>query len=59
MRFKKKEKEAKKFPIKDISFEEIKYAVHEYSRELPPNIPLKILIKDDLSLDYTLLAPPF
>ncbi|WP_244535097.1 DUF3939 domain-containing protein [Gracilibacillus kekensis] len=55
--FKKKKKEAEKFPVKEVSFEEIKYAVHEYSRDLAPNIPLKILVKDDLSLDYTLLAP--
>ncbi|WP_018933415.1 DUF3939 domain-containing protein [Gracilibacillus lacisalsi] len=57
MWFKKKKKEAKKFPTKDISLEEVRSAIHEYSRDLPPNIPLKILIKDDLSLDYTLLAP--
>ncbi|WP_208590431.1 DUF3939 domain-containing protein [Gracilibacillus suaedae] len=57
MWFKKKRKEAKKFPTRDISLEEVRSAIHEYSRDLPPNIPLKILIKDDLSLDYTLLAP--
>ncbi|WP_058308200.1 DUF3939 domain-containing protein [Gracilibacillus massiliensis] len=57
MWFKKKAKEAKIFPVRDVSFEEIQSAIHQYSQDLPPNIPLKILVKDDLSLDYTLLAP--
>lgn len=60
MWFKKKQKEQKKeekFPIKDVSLEEVRYAIHEYSRTLPPNVPLKVIIKDDLSIDYTLLAP--
>ncbi|MGP4041941.1 DUF3939 domain-containing protein [Gracilibacillus sp. D59] len=57
MWFKKKQKETKKFPTKDISLAEVRSAIQEYSKELPPNIPLKILIKDDLSIDYSLLAP--
>lgn len=54
---KKKEKKEKTLPKKDLSLDEVRYAIHEYSRELPPNVPLKIIIKDDLSIDYTLLAP--
>lgn len=60
MWFKKKKKEKQKeekFPIKDLSLEEVRYAIREYSRTLPPNVPLKVIINEDLSIDYTLLAP--
>ncbi|MDX8045738.1 DUF3939 domain-containing protein [Gracilibacillus sp. S3-1-1] len=57
MWFKKRKDKKEKFPTKAISLEEVRSAIHTYSKDLPPNIPLKILIQDDLSLDYTLLAP--
>ncbi|UOQ86562.1 DUF3939 domain-containing protein [Gracilibacillus salinarum] len=54
---KKKTAKEKTYPIKDISLEEVRHAIHAFSKELPADIPLKIVAKDDLSLDYSLLAP--
>ncbi|GGM25210.1 hypothetical protein GCM10011351_08690 [Paraliobacillus quinghaiensis] len=47
----------KDYPIIDISITELKHALHEYGMELPKEIPLSIVVKDDLSIDYQLLAP--
>lgn len=59
--FKKNSKQAdekkKSYPTIDISLTELKHAIHEYGMQLPKEIPLSILIKDDLSIDYQLLAP--
>ncbi|WP_117149567.1 DUF3939 domain-containing protein [Paraliobacillus zengyii] len=59
--FKKKQaqepKKKRHYPIIDISLAELKHAIHEYGMALPKEIPLSILINDDLSIDYELLAP--
>ncbi|GAA5416684.1 hypothetical protein Pryu01_01722 [Paraliobacillus ryukyuensis] len=59
--FKKQSTDAQKqeqtYPTIDISLAELKYAIHEYGMQLPKEIPLSILIKHDLSVDYKLLAP--
>ncbi|CQR47020.1 hypothetical protein BN1058_01309 [Paraliobacillus sp. PM-2] len=41
----------------DISLEDLKHAIHEYGMQLPDEIPLSVLVKDDLTIDYKLLAP--
>ncbi|WP_186579106.1 DUF3939 domain-containing protein [Aquibacillus kalidii] len=45
------------YPTKDISFDELKTAIQEYSSQLPREVPLSVLINDDLTIDYQLLAP--
>lgn len=59
--FKKKQtqdsKKKREYPIIDISLAELKHAIHEYGMDLPKEIPLSVLINDDLSIDYKLLAP--
>ncbi|PWU67769.1 MULTISPECIES: DUF3939 domain-containing protein [Gracilibacillus] len=52
-----KKKPEDKHPVKEISYAQMKKAIQEYSLELPKNIPLQVLIKDDLSVDHTLLLP--
>ncbi len=54
---KKKEIKKKEYPIKDISFDEVQKAIQLFSRELPKHIPLSVIVNDDLTLDYHLLAP--
>ncbi|WP_163537114.1 DUF3939 domain-containing protein [Gracilibacillus sp. YIM 98692] len=54
---KKKKHHQEKYPVKDISYHELKRAIRTFSKDLPPKIPLKVIINDDLSIDYTLLAP--
>ncbi|WP_138419753.1 DUF3939 domain-containing protein [Aquibacillus sediminis] len=55
----KKKKPEKKAhcPIKDVSLSELKQAIREYSSQLPNDIPLSVLINDDLSINYQLLSP--
>lgn len=56
--FKKKApKKKQNYPIIDISLAELKHAIHEYGMDLPKEIPLSIVINQDLSIDYKLLAP--
>lgn len=55
MWFKKKKKE--KYPVRDVAIEEIHAAIHQYEKELSENIPLRVLIQEDGSLDLSLLAP--
>ncbi|MFC4403202.1 DUF3939 domain-containing protein [Gracilibacillus xinjiangensis] len=50
-------KKDKSYPVKSISYDEVKEAVRQYSKTLPSNIPLKILIKEDRTVDFELLAP--
>lgn len=44
-------------PIQDISLEEVKHAIAQFSKEKPEGVHLSVLIKEDNSIDYTLLAP--
>lgn len=53
----KRKKEDKKYPIKSISYEEIRDAIREYGKNLPDNVPLGVIIQDNLEIDYQLLAP--
>ncbi|MDL4842787.1 DUF3939 domain-containing protein [Aquibacillus rhizosphaerae] len=52
-----KPKQKKDYPFINISLPEIKRAIQKYSLELPDDIPLSVIINDDLSIDYHLLAP--
>ncbi|WP_182200126.1 DUF3939 domain-containing protein [Paraliobacillus salinarum] len=51
------EKEQKEYPIIDISLEDLKRAIHEYGMQLPNEVPLSVIVTDDLTIDYNLLAP--
>ncbi len=44
-------------PIKDLSIEEVKHAVSQFSKEKPDGVHLSVLIKDNHEIDYFLLAP--
>lgn len=46
-----------KYPMKDISIDELKKSIREYSSNLSKSIPLSVIINDDLSINYQLLAP--
>ncbi|MFD2924318.1 DUF3939 domain-containing protein [Halobacillus naozhouensis] len=58
---KKKEKHQQKqeqsLEVKDLSLDEVRRAIHKYAADKPDEIPLKVLINNDLTLDYALLAP--
>ena len=45
------------YPVKDISLFELRKAIQKYSSQLPDEVPLSILINDDLTIDYEALAP--
>ncbi|WP_407271652.1 DUF3939 domain-containing protein [Radiobacillus sp. PE A8.2] len=58
--FRKKQSESHQehsYPTKDISKQQIRKAIQEYSSRLPDKVPLSVISKDDLSIDYDLLAP--
>lgn len=55
--FRKREKVKKEYPIKSISYEEMRDAIREYGKTLPNNVPLGVIIQDNLEVDYQLLAP--
>ena len=54
---KRKKKEVKQYPVKSISYEEIREAIREYGKTLPNNVPLGVIIQDNLEIDYQLLSP--
>jgi len=56
-RRKKKETGIKKYPVKSISYEEVRDAIREYGKTLPNNVPLGVIIEDNLEIDYQLLSP--
>ncbi|MBM7571475.1 DUF3939 domain-containing protein [Aquibacillus albus] len=51
------QKKQEDYQVKDISLSELKKAIQEYSLQLPDGVPLGIIVNEDLSLDYKLLAP--
>lgn len=42
---------------KELSIDEVRKAVHAYADDKPTDVPLSVLIKEDLTLDYELLSP--
>ncbi len=42
---------------KDLSIHEVRKAVHAYGDDKPNAVPLSVIINEDLTLDYELLAP--
>ncbi|MBA2174539.1 DUF3939 domain-containing protein [Halobacillus locisalis] len=56
---KKKKTDLGKHPLetKDLSINEIRKAIHAFSDQKPAHVPLSVLIHEDLTLDYDLLAP--
>ncbi|CDQ21084.1 Protein of unknown function [Halobacillus karajensis] len=52
----KKSKETK-VEKRDISIHEVRKAVHAFADSKPKEVPLSVVIKEDLTLDYKLLAP--
>ncbi|WP_066186982.1 MULTISPECIES: DUF3939 domain-containing protein [Gracilibacillus] len=57
MWFKKQPKEDTKYPQRDISIKELQQAIQQFEQDLPSHIPLRVLINEDRSLDYSLLTP--
>ncbi|MRG86964.1 DUF3939 domain-containing protein [Salinibacillus xinjiangensis] len=54
----KKENQAKAtYPIRSVTIDELRQAIRQYGDQLHSNVPLSVIIKDDLTLDYSLLAP--
>lgn len=45
------------YSVKDIPLTEVKRAIREYSSQLSHNFTLSVIINEDLTLDYSLLAP--
>ncbi len=45
------------YPTRNVSIHELRQAIEKYTKELKDGIPLSIIIKDDLTIDYELLAP--
>ncbi|MGI8314487.1 DUF3939 domain-containing protein [Halobacillus mangrovi] len=43
--------------VRDLSIHEVRKAVHAYADDKPSEVPLSVLIKEDLTLDYELLSP--
>ncbi|WP_226576811.1 DUF3939 domain-containing protein [Halobacillus litoralis] len=56
---KKKPHSSEKEPLKrqDLSIHDVRKAVHAYADKKPSEVPLSVIIKEDLTLDYELLAP--
>jgi hypothetical protein len=50
-------KEEQSLEVRDLSIHEIRKAVHAYADDKPSEVPLSVLIKEDLTLDYELLSP--
>jgi hypothetical protein len=46
-----------KYPIIDVTKEQVKAAIRKYSDELPKGIYRSILVKDDYSIDFEKLTP--
>lgn len=44
-------------PVRDISLDELRAAVHQYADSLPGGVNLSVVINEDLTINYDLLAP--
>lgn len=56
-RNKKKSRDQKPLEKQDLSISDVRKAVHAYADAKPSDVPLSVVIKEDLTLDYDLLAP--
>ncbi|SDJ88150.1 DUF3939 domain-containing protein [Sediminibacillus albus] len=56
-RKKTRQKKQAELPVKPMSISEVRTAVQKYSAELSSEIPLGVLINEDRTIDYDLLAP--
>jgi hypothetical protein len=45
------------YPKRSVSMEELRKAIDQFAQSLKQGIPLSIIIKDDLTIDYQLIAP--
>ncbi|MBB6454726.1 putative transcriptional regulator [Salirhabdus euzebyi] len=54
---KKQLNEKKTYPTRPISIHELRQAVQQYANTLQQGVPLSVIINDDLTIDYHLLAP--
>ncbi|WP_027956512.1 DUF3939 domain-containing protein [Halobacillus kuroshimensis] len=43
--------------VRDLSIHDVRKAVHTFADHKPVDVPLSVLINQDLTLDYDLLAP--
>ncbi|KHE67887.1 DUF3939 domain-containing protein [Halobacillus sp. BBL2006] len=50
-------KEEQSLEVRDLSIHDVRKAVHSYADDKPSEVPLSVLIKEDLTLDYELLSP--
>ncbi|KAB8139198.1 DUF3939 domain-containing protein [Gracilibacillus oryzae] len=51
------QKSNKIYPTKPISYDEVKDALRRYSKTLPDNIPLRVIVNDDNKVNFELLTP--
>ncbi len=51
-----KQKEAKNYPVIDVTIEQVRKAVRAFSDELPKGVYRTILVKEDNEIDFTQLA---
>ncbi|MFC7063552.1 DUF3939 domain-containing protein [Halobacillus seohaensis] len=57
--WKKKNKKAVQpsLEVKELSIQDVRKAVHAYADNKPNKVPLSVIIKQDLTIDYDLLSP--
>jgi hypothetical protein len=51
------EPEKKEYPIIPVTLQQVKQAVYKFSKTLPKGVHVRILIKEDHSIDFEQLAP--
>lgn len=44
-------------PVRHVSIDELREAVHKYADSLPKGVQLSVIINEDLTMNYELLAP--
>ncbi|SDJ43813.1 DUF3939 domain-containing protein [Salimicrobium halophilum] len=47
----------KKLEVMDLTLKDVRKAINEYAEMKPDGVPLSVIIKPDLTIDYELLAP--
>ncbi|WP_347861211.1 DUF3939 domain-containing protein [Salimicrobium sp. PL1-032A] len=51
------EVDTKEMQIMDLTIQDVRKAINEYAELKPDGVPLSVIIKPDLTIDYELLAP--
>lgn len=51
-----KQKEQTSYPVRSVSIQELRNAIQAFASELQDGVNLSVIIKEDLTLDYSLLG---